>query len=63
VGQQYQHFATKPTLSRKALLDELTREYSLQQDQAEALVKAMVTNGIIKPKKIGAALFYEGTKA
>ena len=63
VGQQYQHFATKPTISRKALLDELTREYTLQLDQAEALIKAMVTNGILKPKKIGPALFYQGTKS
>jgi len=63
VGQQYQHFSSKPTISRKALLDELTRDYTLQLDQAEALIKAMVTNGIIKPKKIGPALFYQGTKA
>jgi hypothetical protein len=63
VGQQYQHFSSKPTISRKALLDELTREYTLQLDQAEALIKGMVTNGILKPKKIGPALFYQGTKA
>jgi len=45
------------------LLDELTKEYNLQLDQAEALIKGMVTNGILKPKKIGPALFYQGTKA
>ena len=63
VGEQYAHFSTKPSISRKALLEELTNEHSLQQDQAEALVKAMITNGIIKPMKVGAALYYQGTKA
>ena len=63
VGEQYAHFSTKPSISRKGLLEELTGEHGLQQDQAEALVKAMITNGIIKPVKVGAALFYQGTKA
>lgn len=63
VGEQYAHFISKQRLSRKALIDELTIEYSLQLDQAEALIKAMVTNGVMKPCKIGASLYYEGTKA
>lgn len=62
VGQQYAYYATKPRLSRKALLDELTGEHNLQMPQAEALIKAMVTNGIMRPRKVGAALYYEGTK-
>ena len=62
VGQQYAYYATKPRLSRKALLDELTGEHNLQFAQAESLIKAMVTNAIIRPRKVGAALYYEGTK-
>jgi hypothetical protein len=62
VGQQYQHFSSKPIISRKALLDELTRDYNLQMPQAESLIKALVTNGIMRPKKVGPSLFYEGTK-
>ncbi len=62
VGQQYQHFATKPSISRKALIDELMEDHKLQRDQAEALIKALITNGIMEPKKIGPALYYQGTK-
>ena len=62
VGQQYAHFSSKPLLSRKALLEELTRDYNLQVAQAEALIKGLVTNGVMRPKKIGPSLFYEGTK-
>jgi hypothetical protein len=62
VGQQYAYYATKPRLSRKALLDELTGEHNLQFAQAESLIKAMVTNAILRPRKVGAALYYEGTK-
>jgi RecA-family ATPase len=61
VGQQYAHFSTKPMTSRGALIKELESDYGLNKEQAEAVVKAMVTNGIISPKKVGAALFYEGT--
>jgi hypothetical protein len=43
------------------MLKELETDYGLDQDQASALIKAMVTNGIIAPKKVGAALFYTGT--
>jgi RecA-family ATPase len=62
VGQQYRHFESKPRLSRGALLEELVADHKLQRDQAEALIKAMVTNGIIEPRKVGAALYYQGTK-
>jgi len=62
VGQQYRHFESKPRLSRGALLEELMADHKLQRDQAEALIKAMVTNGIIEPRKVGAALYYQGTK-
>jgi RecA-family ATPase len=62
VGQQYAHFATKPSISRKALLDELMEDHKLQRDQAEALIKALITNGVMEPKKIGPALYYQGTK-
>lgn len=62
VGQQYQHFGSKPQISRGALVEELMTDYKLQRDQAEALIKAMVTNGIIRPCKVGAALYYKGTK-
>ena len=61
VGEQYAHFASKPCTSRGAMLKELETDYGLNQDQASALIKAMVTNGIIAPKKVGAALFYTGT--
>jgi RecA-family ATPase len=62
VGQQYRHFESKPPISRGALLEELVSDHKLQRDQAEALIKAMVTNGIIEPRKVGAALYYQGTK-
>lgn len=62
VGQQYAHFATKPSISRKALIDELMEDHKLQRDQAEALIKALITNGVMEPKKIGPALYYQGTK-
>jgi RecA-family ATPase len=62
VGQQYRHFESKPRISRGALLEELVSDHKLQRDQAEALIKAMVTNGIIEPRKVGAALYYQGTK-
>jgi RecA-family ATPase len=61
VGEQYAHFATKPSTGRGAILKELEQDYGLNKDQAESVLKAMVTNGILSPKKIGAALFYEGT--
>jgi len=61
VGQQYAHFSSKPSTARAALLKELEQDYSLDRLQSEAVLKAMVTNGILTPKKIGAALFYEGT--
>jgi len=61
VGEQYAHFASKPCTSRGAMLKELETDYGLNQDQAAALIKAMVTNGILSPKKVGAALFYTGT--
>ena len=61
VGQQYAHFASKPSTARGALIKELEKDYSLDRNQAEAVLKAMVTNGILTPKKVGAALFYEGT--
>jgi hypothetical protein len=63
VGQQYAHFATKPSISRGALIDELIEDHKLQRDQAEALVKALITNGIMEPRKVGAALYYKGTRA
>jgi RecA-family ATPase len=62
VGQQYRHFESKPRISRGALLEELVADHKLQRDQAESLIKAMVTNGIIEPRKVGAALYYQGTK-
>lgn len=61
VGEQYAHFATKPSTGRGSILKELEQDYGLNKDQAESVLKAMVTNGILSPKKIGAALFYEGT--
>jgi len=61
VGQQYAHFSSKPSTARAALLKELEQDYSLDRLQSEAVLKAMVTNGILTPKKVGAALFYEGT--
>jgi RecA-family ATPase len=61
VGQQYAHFSSKPSTARGALIKELEKDYSLDRLQAEAVLKAMVTNGILTPKKVGAALFYEGT--
>jgi RecA-family ATPase len=61
VGQQYAHFASKPSTARAAIIKELEQDYSLDRTQAEAVLKAMVTNGILTPKKVGAALFYEGT--
>lgn len=63
VGEQYANFATKPSTSRGALIKELESDHGLNRDQAEALIKAMVTNGIITPKKIGASLYYEGTSS
>jgi hypothetical protein len=62
VGQQYRHFESKPRISRGALLEELVSDHKLQRDQAEALLKALVTNGIMEPRKVGAALYYQGTK-
>lgn len=62
VGQQYQHFGTKPKTTKGALIEELVNEYKLNRDQAEALIKAMVANGIIEPKKINATLYYQGTR-
>lgn len=63
VGTQYSHFASKPMTARVALLKELETDYSLQRDQAEAVIKALVTNAIMEPRKVGAAIFYVGTKA
>jgi RecA-family ATPase len=62
VGQQYQHFGTKPKISRGALIEELMDQYKLQRDQAEALIKAMTANGIIEPKKVNGTLYFQGTK-
>jgi RecA-family ATPase len=61
VGEQYAHFASKPSTSRGAMIKELETDYGLNQDQAQAVIKAMVTNGILTPKKVGATLFYSGT--
>jgi RecA-family ATPase len=61
VGEQYAHFASKPRTSRGALIKELETDYGLNHEQASALIKAMITNGIITPQKVGAALFYTGT--
>ena len=61
VGQQYAHFSSKPSTARATIIKELEQDYSLDRNQAEAVLKAMVTNGILTPKKVGAALFYEGT--
>jgi RecA-family ATPase len=63
VGQQYAHFATKPKTARGALIDEMTRDFTLTRLEAEGIVKALVENGILKVSKIGAVLFYEGTDA
>ena len=60
VHQQYAHFATKPRTSRGAMLQELQKDFGLENDQAEAVLKALVSNGIVLPSKIGAAMFYEG---
>lgn len=62
ISQQYRHFESKPRISRGALLEELVSDHKLQRDQAEALIKALVTNGIMEPRKVGAALYYQGTK-
>jgi RecA-family ATPase len=63
VGQQYAHYGTKPIVARGVLIKELETDHSMSTAQAEALVKAMVTNGIIEPRRVGAAMFYKGTKA
>lgn len=60
VHQQYAHFATKPRTSRGAMLQELQKDFGLESDQAEAVLKALVSNGIVLPSKVGAAMFYEG---
>ena len=62
VGQQYRHFESKPKISRGAFIEELISDHKLARDQAEALIKALVTNGIMEPRKVGAALYYQGTK-
>jgi len=62
VGAQYQHFATKPSTARASLIKELIEDHGLARDQAEALLKALVTNGIMEPRRVGAAIFYVGTK-
>jgi len=62
VGQQFRHFESKPKVSRGALIEELISDHKLNRDQAESLIKAMVTNGIMEPRKVGAALYYQGTK-
>ena len=36
--------------------------YNLEKAQAEAVIKALVTNGVMEPRKVGAAVFYIGTK-
>jgi RecA-family ATPase len=63
VGQQYQHFGTKPKIAKGALIEELINDYKLNRDQADALLKAMVANGIMEPKKVNATLYYQGTRA
>lgn len=61
VGAQYAHFSSKPMTARAALVKELEKDYSLDRAQAEAVIKAMVTNGVMEPRKVGAAIFYIGT--
>ena len=61
IGEQYAHFSAKPRTARGALLKELMQDFGLRQDQAEAVIKGLVTNGIMAPKKIGTVVFYEGT--
>ena len=63
VGQQYAHYGTKPLTDRKTLVKELEHDHTMSTPQAEALIKAMVTKGIIEPRRVGAAMFYKGTKA
>ena len=63
VGAQYAHFSAKPMTARGSLVKELESDFGLDRAQAEALIKAMVTNGIMEPRKVGAAIFYVGTEA
>jgi len=62
VGQQYAHFGAKPSTSRAAIIKELMDDYGLDRAQSESVLKALVTNGVMSPIKIGAAMFYEGTE-
>jgi len=63
VGQQYAHFGTKPETTRKALIEELIKDYSLSRDQAEAVIKALITNAVMVPRRKGAIITYVGSKA
>lgn len=63
VGPQYAHFSTKPLVAMGALLTELETEYSLSREQAHGIIKALVTNGVLEPRKVGAAIYYKGTQA
>lgn len=62
VGQQYAHFSTKPETTRRALIEELMKDYSLARDQAEAVIKALISNAVIEPRRKGAVMLYVGTK-
>ena len=62
-GQQYAHFSTKPETTRRALIEELMKDYSLARDQAEAVIKALISNAVIEPRRKGAVMLYVGTKA
>ena len=62
VGAQYAHFSGKPSTSRGEIIRELKEDFGLDQEQAEAVLKALVVNGMLEPRKIGAAMFYQGTQ-
>jgi len=62
IGKQYAHFGAKECTARGVIIKELVDEYGLDGQQAEAVLKALVTNGVMTPRKVGAAIFYEGTE-
>jgi len=62
LGPQFDHYGTKPMTARVNILKELERDHGMKREEAEGILKALVTNGVLEPKKVGSGIFYVGTK-
>lgn len=60
VGEQFKAFADRTQMDRRQLMKELTEDHGLERDQADAMVKALVSNGIIETVRVGPVIYYVG---